>query len=240
MTLFRLAVTFLFLLITSKAVGDDNLFLLAPQKVTLDPQARNRNIYFSLSNNDSVKKAIQLEMYKTEMDEQGRETLTVDEENFIIFPAQVIMGPGERRTIKVSWLGGQEQVGELLYRLIAEQVPLQFNKSKRKGSSLSVLLRYEASVYIAPKKSTALLGLKGFQHHPSKKELWLWVENSGNRHATIDNLHIKIDDIEFPPLKEANGIRGENVLAGKVRLFKIPLKARKKKIEKVTVQFDNS
>ncbi len=66
-------------------------------------------------------------------------------------PAQAIVLSGKSQSVRAQWLGDPAPERELAFRLVAEQLPIEFNRETSDGARLKLLVRYIASLYIAPR-----------------------------------------------------------------------------------------
>ena len=58
----------------------------------------------------------------------GIETNQDANDDFIVYPPQLIVPPGTQQVIRVTWIGEPEPPIELAYRLIAEQLPINLSQ----------------------------------------------------------------------------------------------------------------
>lgn len=104
--------------------------------------------------NDSLSEriAVKISIFEREMDEEGNETLTPCDGDFLIYPSQSILAPGESRSVRVKWQGGRIGDRELNYRILAEQLPVEFREDEKHedGGGIRFTYRYEGSLYVVP------------------------------------------------------------------------------------------
>lgn len=114
---------------------------------------------------------------------------------------------------------------EVAYRIIAEQVPIDF--SQQQTSGVKVMFRYIAALYVAPPNVSHKIAVTKVEYgeQESKKGFFVTITNSGTRHALINDPVLKISgSLSTITLKDEalNAIDGQNLLAGNVRKFFIP------------------
>lgn len=133
---------------------------------------------------------------------------------------------------------------ELSYRLIAEQLPIDLEKSKNKKASIKVLLRYMAALYVNSNDYSSEVNFLGLKKADNK--LAFEFENKGKRHQVLANLHLKIIDekkkkeVSLAP-EDLKGMTGENILAESKRIFLLPREGKLADIDpssKVKISFD--
>lgn len=215
-------------------------YQLSPMSFTFSPKISSH--YFVISNDSDKKEAIQITIAKRVMDLSGNEKHPEIEDVFMVYPDQLILKPNERRKIKVQRLSKNTPEIEQAYRLITEQLPINLKKkSDRKvKTSINLLLRYIASVYIAPmspKKSFKLV-----KTIVKNNKLNLTIKNSGNTHILLKELKVKLSSLGANytySAKELKSMKGENILAGNSRKFILPFPKKMHKTKyKVGINFD--
>ncbi len=191
------------------------------------PRGANAKKAFRVENDGPEEIAVQVSMVRRIMALDGSEQLLDAEDDFIVFPPQMILKPGEERTIRVQWLGDPNPKAELAYRIIAEQLPIDLSSGQQTGSRVNLLIRYEGSVYIAPSGIASEVVVDTAAAHldaNGDKKLLLTLHNRGTAHALLRDLRLKFTSkrdstsTTLPP-ERLDGIRGENMLAGNRRRF---------------------
>lgn len=199
--------------------------------VEFEPTGKEATHSFLIDNAGGEKIAVQVSMAKREIDFDGKETnpeAQVDAE-FIVYPPQLVLGPNEKRTVRVTWTGDAQPKRELAYRIIAEQLPVDAEKRVRtKNTVIKMLLRYLGAVYITPRDAKAALVPLSAERVTSKDgktpELALTFENKGNAHRVLKDFKIKVSASgKALELSEADvkPLVGQNILAGSKRRFRL-------------------
>ena len=214
------------------------LFYLTPMIGNLSPVGKDASGAFQVVNasqDESV--AVELYLAKREVGINGEETYVreIAEEDFLLYPPQTFLKPGEAQTVRVSWLGDPEPSHELAYRLIAEQVPLdtdsQSTKSDNQQINITTLVRYAGSIYITPEDALPKVILESAVHQKREgggDQLILTFNNQGTAHTLLQDLTLTISSKEQPSKsvqlmpEDLKGVSGENILAAHQRRFLIP------------------
>ena len=199
-----------------------------PIKMEFEPAGRGASQAFRLENDSSNTVPVQLSMLTRQMDLDGKETNTPAEDDFLVYPPQVLLKPNEVQTVRVKWLGTPKPEKELAYRILAEQLPVNLEKEKPGESRINVLVRYLGSVYIVPKGAKAEVVLESTAPQTDaagKRRIELIFHNRGKAHSMLNDLRLKIQaggkTVELGPEALPN-VAGENVLAGQKRRFLLP------------------
>jgi P pilus assembly chaperone PapD len=138
-------------------------FSATPQIITLEPTGRKSQAWVTVSHlgDNDLPMAIEMRIVKREMDISGHVSYASDEtdDNFVIYPAQMILYPGEMQMVYVQWAGNALPEKELVYSLIAENVPIDLKSAKKDEEENSkarievkTLIRYEGLIFVRPSK----------------------------------------------------------------------------------------
>jgi fimbrial chaperone protein len=146
--------------------------------------------------------------------------------------------------VKVAWVGKELPIKELAYRLIAEQLPIELEKSKNKKASIKVLLRYIAALYVKAEDYNSEIKVTEVKN--LDKKISIQVENSGKKHQVLANLNLKFIDEKKKKeflfnADDLKGMSGENILADSKRIFifqKTGKFAEINSADKVKISFD--
>jgi fimbrial chaperone protein len=197
-------------------------FSFAPMSQSIDLGDKQKATQFLIENTTPEKIAVELSVRSRSMDEQGVETQAETKE-ITIFPPQLIVPPGEKRTIRVSWNGPLELSTEKNFRVIAEQLGLKVDEKTKNKSGIKMLMKYVAALYVTP--DNAGPELKVLSHKSDGKILELTLENKGTKHQILGEPQLSFEiDGKKKTLKaeDLKGLPGENVLAGTKRTFRVP------------------
>ena len=211
------------------------LFALSPMVSQFEPVGRGASQAFQVVNG-SEDEPVSVEMYVVTRayDLDGKEINNREqaEDDFLIYPSQMILQPGEAQTVRVSWLGEAEPEKEFAFRLIAEQIPgvtdTETTRSQGREISLTTLVRYAASVYITPNNVASDVSVESATHQKNaqgKDELVLMLQNRGTAHEVLADVtytltpKVQPDKAITIPLEN---IPTTNLLAGDRRRFVVP------------------
>jgi len=194
----------------------------------------NRNQVIYVSNPSAEFKAVEITVKKRSCKLDGEEILE-DTEDFIIYPNQLLLRPGETIVSTVSWLGTEKPTQELAFRIIIEELATPKSKSaeirtNKISVSLNIKYRYVYAMYVVPQNVAPDVHIQSAKRVKKKgsPQLELILNNRGTAHQIMKKLQVK-----FVP---QNGFRKEilfqysqkefglvNLLAGEKRRFYLPL-----------------
>ena len=207
-------------------------FRLVPMVKEFAPTGTESRQSFNVINDSTAPLAVRIEMVHREIDEHGTETLRDASDLFSVFPQQMVVQPNSQQIVRVQWRGPQAVAQELPFRIIARQLPVDFQEEQRGAASISVMFVYQGSVYITPPRTTVNLVLDSVSRSTSqdgKPMLSFSFINRGNVHTIINNAQITVrtsrggSQVSQVSLDGAQiGLNGINVLPGNRRIFTIP------------------
>ncbi|HMP81894.1 MAG TPA: fimbria/pilus periplasmic chaperone [Verrucomicrobiota bacterium] len=203
-------------------------FTLVPMVQNFAPSGRKANQAFQVENESGQTVAIQISMKTRTISADGRESNEDAEDDFIVYPAQLILKPREAQTVRVKWIGNPKPDRELAYRIVAEQLPVNVSKEQEAGINIKIMTRYLGSVYIVPngaKPAVALDLAQPQRNAGGREELLVQLGNHGTKHAMLRDLRLRIQSqgrtVELGP-ESLKGLAGENLLAGGQRKIALP------------------
>jgi fimbrial chaperone protein len=207
-------------------------FTLIPISATLAPKGYGVATSFRVENESSNRIAFQITMITRDMDELGEETQRSASNLFTVFPPQGVIPPGQRQNIRLVWKGPADPTNELAYRIVAEELPVNFEPETRE-SHIKMLVRYLGTVYIRPnrvKSKLQTIDLVKAPGNSAETNLYeLTLANTGGAHQGLINCELTITNGtgQNTLLKAAqlDTVEGQNILAQHRRRFLIQLPA---------------
>lgn len=199
---------------------------ISPFKAALIPGDQTASQVFRVENNSAEPAAVQISVLTWDMTPDGQEINHEAEEDFAVFPAQVVLQPHESRSIRVQWMGQEKLAMEKPYRVLAEQLPIQLRDTPGAGSAVRFMLRFKAALYVTPPSVQSDIAVKSIAETKDRK-LRLGLLNKGTAHALLRNSSLALTLSDGRSLtvtgSSLKNLEGENVHAGRERLFEIPL-----------------
>ncbi len=209
-------------------------FQLQPISRTYTPAGPGSTQSYQVINSSNERLAITISMVERLVNLRGEETHVPADEDFLVYPPQILLEPNAVQTVRVTWVGDPAPQQELAYRLIAEQLPINLDPDKAQqgtaaAGKIKVLMRYVGSVYIKPeqvKPEVIFAGLEKIQGAEGRSQLVLTFQNRGTAHASLRKLQLSLasaqgDVLDLTP-EQMGVMRNATILAGKQRQFLIP------------------
>ncbi len=227
-------------------IGILSAFTLQPISQNFSTSGPESSKVFQVHNPGAQPIAMRVEMLERHVDADGVESNPSASGSFAVFPTQFVLDAGQRRNIRVRYTGTENLDRERSFRLLAEQLPVDFSDpdqsggaagagggdSERRGEgSIQIMFRYLASVFVVPAGAEGPRPSVSIAERTEEAEagLLLRFENEGGRHVVLQDLELRLeldDGTELPVTgNQLEGIVGTNLLAGAVRVHFLPLAA---------------
>lgn len=189
-------------------------------------------VEFNLQNGFSYPVAMKVGIYNRDPDHYGNEGKyrEVGSDIFeIVKPNIILMAKGDskgrdRKTFRIYLKKKLQIKKEQAYRIIAEQVPVDLDKSSKNKSKVRFLARFVGALYLTPKKSEPIFKVKDVSF--KRGVVQFSVENNGTRRNFIEDLKIifsgKNGAQNFSKTfsgDELINIYHHTILAGRKRIF---------------------
>ena len=111
---------------------------LKPLVIQLTPTGSGATQTVVITNTHTVPIAIEVELYQRVQNPDGTDRLTVEENDLLVTPPQMIIPPGQSQSIKVRWVGESAPTHELSYRLVTTQLPIKLTREQSGGVNANI------------------------------------------------------------------------------------------------------
>jgi len=205
-------------------------FKIEPISRTFTPTGSESTQSYDLISDKPESQAVEMSVVKREMDLDGNETYIPADDDFLIYPIQVILKAGATQTVRVTWVGESDPKQELAYRLVSQQVPInlkkpEVGKSTTPKAKIEILIKYMGSLYIRPADVQPKLVLDSViaQTDKGKPAIAIILDNQGSGRASLKTYSLNLTSagktviLKPDQLKEV--VTGQNILANHKRRF---------------------
>ena len=174
-------------------------------------RSSNRNLF--ITNNSEKMAAIEVYAQSREIQPKTGEDILEDIEDFLIFPDQLLLQPGEQQVITITWVGAPLLDHEAAYRIIVEELNLSLGDDGefvdgQTSVKLDALAKVVKAAYVAPsnaKSRVMIMDSKIIETDNGDKKLELTFENLGTAHKIM-----KQTSINLVPLDEDGNLLRSN------------------------------
>lgn len=155
---------------------------------------------FTLTNDGAERIALTISFETLERDEAYVETNRDADDEFLAYPAQIILAPGAKQKVRVSWLGTPKPERELTYRIVVEQVPIEVLDPSVAPETpavgqMKVLLNYRGTLFIRPRNAAPAITLKAaevFRAADGARVLAVTLRNAGLAVGTVQACTLRL------------------------------------------------
>ena len=222
------------LFIILSAISPALAFKLDPISRVFEPAGAGATQSYKIINDSSEQIAVELSMVKRKISLEGQESTEKADDDFLVYPSQIILPPQGVQSVRVTWLGNPNPEKELNYRLVAEQLAVNLKDPKQSQSEtttggVKMMFRYMGSVYIRPKNAQSKVVLNGITHEKGKDGKDLLVitfDNQGTRRAVLSELNLNLTSDKGTQFtlkpEQLEGVNNGVILSGNQRRFSIP------------------
>ncbi|WP_066348303.1 fimbria/pilus periplasmic chaperone [Geminocystis sp. NIES-3708] len=217
-------------------------FLVVPTTAKLSPVGSGVTKTFLIENVSKEILAVEIYCTKREIDIDGNESQSLVEDDFLLYPPQIILKPGESQSVRLTWVGDPQPPQELAYWMITAQVPIPVKTEEKPETieqqpsqgirvNISALFNHQGAIYITPRNIKSSLVLESVSHRKNdegKDQLVILFENKGTAHQLLRDVEIKLTSNNnqnqsiILTKQQLNSVEGKNILAGNKRQFIIP------------------
>ncbi len=131
---------------------------ISPNLLQLRPTGAESSAFLQLQNKGTKAVALELTIQEHHKDLDGQTVAGKEAEgDFLIFPAQLVMVPGDEVGAQVRWIGEPALNAERVYTLVTREVPIPRKATEEPELiegvriDVTVLINYEVRVYVTPK-----------------------------------------------------------------------------------------
>ncbi|MCB8775916.1 molecular chaperone [Planktothrix agardhii] len=208
-------------------------FKLDPISRVFEPAGAGATQSYEVINDSAEQIAVELSIAERKISLEGQETTESADDDFLVYPSQIVLPPQGVQSVRVTWLGNPNPEKELAYRIIAEQLPINLNnpeesQAETTSGGVKVMFRYMGSVYIRPKNAESKVVLNGITHEKGtdgNDRLVITFDNQGTRRAVLSELNLNLtsqgSQLTLKP-EQLEGVNNGVILAGNQRRFSIP------------------
>jgi fimbrial chaperone protein len=207
-------------------------YRVEPMSLELESAGRGAQGAFRVINDGTEPVAIEVRLAARSLAEDGTETLSAVGDQFILFPTQMILRPGQSQAVRVQWKADANLPREQNFRIITEQLPVNLQRERAGGAQIGITLRYQGTLYVRPDRAKAAVAVQEARVEPAPgggSQLALLLANNGTRHAILGtDLKVTVragKETVTLEGEKTGAMLGANLLAGNKRRFVVPLPA---------------
>ena len=205
-------------------------FELRPMSRVFATSGSNATQSFEVVNRGADRVALEVTVVSLERDESYVETNHGADDDFLVYPSQIVLRAGATQAIRVSWLGEPNLARERTYRIVVSELPIEVVSPPQKGAPVAVgkmriFLTYKGTLFIRPAGAAPrvavgqAVSVTGADGVPS---LALSLENSGSSVGLVRGCAVRLQGagqtIDVAPAALAP-LKNTRILAGSRRRY---------------------
>lgn len=203
---------------------------VSPMIVEVQPLGRGSIARILLTNDGQAEYPVEVQMFSGEISEAGQLALTPADEDFLLFPAQIVVSPQSQQVFRVQYIGDPDLAASKIYYMQIRQIPVDLNPGE---SQLQVVVNFNVLINVIPDGARPEPVFEDIR--PATRDGVDGVEvrlvNRGTRYFTAGTSPWQIDatavdgskvELELPPEAVQRSIGVGVVAPDKARIFFIP------------------
>lgn len=120
---------------------------VSPMIIDLEPTGRSSIGRVELTNDADRDIAYEVQMMRGDISPAGELTLTPADEDFLVFPPQVVVEANSQQVFRVQFVGDQALDASRIYYLAVRQIPVAFEEGR---NAVQVVVNFNVLVNVVP------------------------------------------------------------------------------------------
>lgn len=183
---------------------------IQPLRIVLEPDAGRTSATIAVNNTRDRTLPFEVEVERRIIAEDGSQTFEPAEEDFVVFPPQGSVEPGNSKAVRIQYVGGDEFAATQGYVVRIKEIPVQDDQF----SGVQFAYAFGVAVYVKPRGARDNVKVDTFRRTDSGLEIGL--TNSGTDYALLSAKRLRV---------EAKGERRDFVRDELTGLIGLPLVA---------------
>ena len=166
-----------------------SLYAMSVQPLLIEMQSIGRasTATLKVGNEGANPLPVEVVVERLTLNENGESSYEPAEDEWLVFPPQMMIAPGGHQNFRLQWLGEPELKQSHSYHVVVKQVPVKMAKGQ---SGIQLVYNFRALVNVAPPNSrselqTVAATLKADEQ--AQPRISLTLENLAARHALMSN-----------------------------------------------------
>lgn len=160
---------------------------VSPMVVNVTPSGRGSIARIELSNPAEREFPVEVTMMRGDISEEGQLTLTPADEDFLVFPAQIVVKPRSQQVLRIQYVGDPELSQSQIYYAAIRQLPVAFDEGT---SQVQLVVNFNVLVNVVPEGTRAdpVVEVIGPATREDKAGIEVRVTNRGTRFMLAGNV----------------------------------------------------
>lgn len=180
-------------------------YTVEPSVLRLGVNGGDSSAFLRLSNRTAKPTAIEIVINEFDRDLEGRGVIGREaDDDFIVYPAQVILMPGDETSVQVRWIGEAVSNVERAFALTTREVviPRKDQEQTEAGEgvriNVNVLTNYDVRIYVTPRgaKPKVTVEATSVRAQSEGNPLEVTLANQGTAHHPLRDLSLVLMPLE--------------------------------------------
>ena len=204
-------------------------YTLDPISRVFTPSGSESTQFFEIGNPGTERVALVVSFATLERDLDYVETNHDADDEFLVYPTQMIVAAGGKQTVRVTWLGTPRPAQELAFRIKVQQVPIEVLDRKMTAlatGKVRVLVTYNGSIFIRPAHAAPQVRPESAvrtQGQDGRDAIAIVLVNAGGAVGMVRSCSLRLTAAGEPPIELSEralaGLANTRVLAGGRRRY---------------------
>lgn len=190
-------------------------YTVSPSVLNLNSVGSTSSSFVQLANKGIKPAAIEFSIREHTKDLNGNSVRGEEAgDDFIIYPAQVVMMPGDEISVQILWIGESKLSSERAYSLTTNEVPIPNEDQLEVGSGVridvTVLMNYESRLYVSPEGAKPMVAVETVNmltNDSGVEMVEVILVNRGTAHQSMSHM-----SLVFEPLNSAGNLLNEQAV----------------------------
>ena len=185
-------------------------YTVSPNLMLLRPSGAESSGFLQLENKGKKPAAIEVTVQEVHKDLDGH-SINGDaaDDDFLIYPAQLVLLPGDEAGVQVRWIGAAGLDAERTYTLVTREVPIPRKPGEESEPAagirldITVLMNYEIRIYVTPPGARPKVVVESVTERPpaavsgpaAPAQLEIILANQGTAHASMGDMTLLLSSI---------------------------------------------
>lgn len=184
-------------------------YTVEPTTLRLGGSGGDSSAFLRLSNRAAKPVAVEIAINEFDRDLDGRGVLGREaDDDFIIYPAQVILMPGDETNVQVRWIGEAGSKVERAFSLTTREVSIPRKDQEQSEAveaggegariNINVLTNYDVRIYVTPRGAKPKLTVEAtnIRAQSDGNVLEVTLANQGTAHQPLRDLSLVLMPLE--------------------------------------------
>ncbi|MET4697488.1 fimbrial chaperone protein [Constrictibacter sp. MBR-5] len=168
------------------APTDASAFRVAPMVYELAPSGSGTSQVIRVENTDDQPITLEILVNRRSIAPDGTEQRTPAEDDFIVFPPQTVVQPGETQAFRLQYIGPQSITESSTYAITVAQLPIEIGETNFQG--IQVVYNFTTTAHVVPPGAEPGLTIVEAVAGPGAEQVTVRLRNAGNKHAYMTPL----------------------------------------------------